>query len=160
PIVTGGARGRREMQDPERGIAGVHRARVAIIENRRAAGHALPRVARLGTVAWIAVTARRSRDGRGMKDPDHGIAGVDGTGIAIGDRWRRAGDALPHAVARLDAVACVAVAARGSMRHGNVNDPSDGIASIEGAGVVVIQHRREPGEAVSGTITGLLAVAR
>ncbi len=135
----------RRVSHAGRSRARIHRARVVVIQIRRIARYARPgRVARLRTVARIGVAARGPRCSRSVAHPGRRVAAIHRANIAVVRRERRPGGARARAIARLGAVAGVAVGAAPTCSSRAVRASQHGIARVGRARVPVIDRERRP----------------
>jgi hypothetical protein len=143
-----------------RWIAGIDRAGVAVVDARclPCQAHALP-VAGLVAVAQVPVAARLAQGPVDVNDPRDGVAGVNGTGIAVVDRRRGSRHADPESIAGFIAIAGVPVAAVGARRGGFVHGAGDRVAGIDGAGIAVVGIQRHPFGATPRRVANLGAIA-
>jgi hypothetical protein len=102
-------------------IAGVRRARVAVIDRGRLSRYALPcGVALLRAVARVAVGTRRPRSHRHMPNALSRVARVRRARVAVIDHGRLSRHALPCGTALFRAVARIAVGTRRPYSRGRV----------------------------------------
>src|SRR5207244_2978238 len=138
-------------------IAGVRGAGIVVVAGERRPGGTSARLARLDPVAHAPVAARGPvRDRRVLAAGDR-VARVGGAGVvvvAVEQCARRADAGLTG----LGAVAGVAVAARGPVRHRRVLASGYRVAAIGGAGVAVVAVERRARRA-RAPLTRLGAVA-
>src|SRR6266851_1376828 len=114
------------------GVTDVAGTRIAVVAVERRAGRARARLARLRAVALVPVATRGPVRDRGVLAALHRGAGVGGAGVVVvagGECARRADAGLTG----LGAVAGVAVAARGPVRHRRVLAALHRVARVGGA---------------------------
>src|SRR5207245_1056618 len=155
--ARGPVRDRRVLTAGDR-IARVRGARVGVVAVDGGTRRARPRLAGLDAIAHVPIAARGPVGDRRVLAALHRVAGVGGAGVvvvAVGERARRADAGLTG----LGAVAGVAVAARGPVRHCRVLAALHRVARVGGADVAVVAVERCAGD-TDARLAGLGAVAR
>jgi len=140
-------------------VAGVDRARIAVVDDRGSTGLTNPRrAASLDPVASVSIgAAGTGRKGR-VPRPELGVTGVSRTGVAVIDDGCRARHAGSRGVAGFMAVAQRRVVAPRTGREHGMRYTRRGIARIGRAGVAVIDQRRHARLARTRCVAGLAAV--
>ncbi len=141
-------------------MARVGGAGVAVVKRGRRTRLAGPRpIAGLVAVADVRVEAGCSLRLGVVTDAVHCIAGVDCAGVGVVQRERSAGLASASAVARLVAVAHVAVQAGGALGLGIVREAVHRVAGIGRAWVAVVHGQRSARLASPRPVAGLITIA-
>jgi hypothetical protein len=111
----------REMDNPQRFVAAIRRARISVVHDRRKTWLAgTGGVAGLRPVAGVSIAARGAGGKRGMDHPEFGDAGICGTRVSVLQDRGLPWNTRTRSVAGLGSVAGVFIAARSPWCGGEV----------------------------------------
>src|SRR5262249_30577219 len=138
-------------------VARIRRAGVAVVAVERRPRGAGAGLTGLGPVADVAVEAQRPVGHGDVPAAERGIAAVGGADVVVVAVRRRGGGAVA-ALAGLQPVARVAVAAGGAVRDRGGAAPRGRRTAVRRARIAVVAHERRAGR-TGATLAGLRAVA-